>query len=43
MRYPNQSKDVVNKDSLSTAPELIAKKIGIGFANVLSNISGELK
>jgi hypothetical protein len=27
---------------LNTA-ELIAKKIGIGFADVLSNISGELK
>jgi hypothetical protein len=38
----NQSKDVINKDSLNTA-ELIAKKIGIGFADVLGNISGELK
>ena len=38
----NQSKDVLNKDSLNTA-EIIAKKIGIGFADVLSNISGELK
>ena len=38
----NQSKDVLNKDSLNTV-ELIAKKIGIGFADVLSNISGELK
>ena len=38
----NQSKDVINKDSLNTA-EIIAKKIGIGFADVLGNISGELK
>ncbi len=38
----NQSKDVINNDSLNTA-ELIAKKIGIGFADVLGNISGELK
>src|SRR5262245_27144165 len=38
----NQSKDVLNKDSLNTA-EIIARKIGIGFADVLSNISGELK
>ena len=33
----NQSKVVLNKDSLNTA-ELIAKKIDIGFANVLGNI-----
>jgi hypothetical protein len=38
----NQNKDVLNKDSLNTA-EIIAKKIGIGFADVLGNISGELK
>jgi hypothetical protein len=38
----NQSKDVLNKDSFNTA-EIIAKKIGIGFADALRNISGELK
>ena len=38
----NQSKDVLNRDSLNTA-EIIAKKIGIGFADVQGNISGELK
>ncbi len=38
----NQSEDILNKDSLNTA-ETIAKKIGVGFAEVLSNISGELK
>ncbi|MGA8842901.1 MAG: hypothetical protein WB511_04895 [Nitrososphaeraceae archaeon] len=38
----NQSEDIRDKDSLNTA-EPIAKKIGVGFAEVLSNISGELK
>ena len=38
----NQSEDIRDKDSLNTA-ETIAKKIGVGFAEVLSNISGELK
>jgi hypothetical protein len=38
----NQSKGVLNKESLNTA-EIIAKKIGIGIADVLSNISGEVK
>ena len=38
----NQSKGVLNEGSLNTA-EIIAKKIGIGVADVLSNISGEVK
>lgn len=38
----NQSKDIVNEDSLNTAA-IIAKKIGVGIADVLSNISGEVK
>ena len=38
----NQGKDIVNEDSLNTAA-IIAKKIGIGIADVLSNISGEVK
>jgi hypothetical protein len=38
----NQSKGVLNEGSLNTA-EIIAKKIGIGIADVLSNISGEVK
>jgi BioD-like phosphotransacetylase family protein len=38
----NQGKDIINEDSLNTA-EIIAKKIGIGIADVLSNISGEVK
>ena len=38
----NQGKDIVNEDSLNTAT-IIAKKIGIGIADVLSNISGEVK
>ena len=38
----NQGKDIINKDSLNTA-EIIAKKLGIGIADVLSNISGEVK
>ena len=33
----NQGKDIVNEDSLNTAA-IIAKKIGIGIADVLSNI-----
>lgn len=37
-----ESKGIVNEGSLSTA-EAIAKKIGIGIADVLSNISGEIK
>jgi hypothetical protein len=41
-QMPNQSEDIRDKDSLNTA-ETIAKKIGVGFAEVLSNISGELK
>ena len=35
-------KDIINEDSLNTAA-IIAKKIGIGIADVLSNISGEVK
>jgi uncharacterized membrane protein affecting hemolysin expression len=38
----NESKGIVNENSLSTAA-IIAKKIGIGIADVLSNISGEVK
>ena len=38
----NQGKDIINEDSLNTAA-IIAKKIGIGIADVLSNISGEVK
>lgn len=38
----NQSKGALNEGSLNTA-EIIAKKIGIGIADVLSNISGEVK
>ena len=38
----SQSKGVINKGSLNTA-EIIAKKIGIGIADVLINISGEIK
>jgi S-adenosylhomocysteine hydrolase len=37
-----QGKGIVNDGSLETAAA-IAKKIGIGFADVLSNISGEIK
>ena len=37
----NQGKDIINEDSLNTAA-IIAKKIGIGIADVLSNISGEV-
>jgi hypothetical protein len=38
----NESKSVINEDSLNTA-EIIAGKIGIGIADVLGNISGEVK
>jgi hypothetical protein len=38
----NESKGIINKDSLNTA-EIIAGKIGIGIADVLGNISGEVK
>jgi len=38
----SQSKGILNEGSLNTA-EIIAKKIGIGIADVLSNISGEVK
>lgn len=38
----NESKGIINENSLDTAA-LIAKKIGIGIADVLSNISGEVK
>ena len=38
----NESKSIINEDSLNTA-EIIAGKIGIGIADVLSNISGEVK
>jgi hypothetical protein len=38
----NESKGMVNENSINTA-EIIAKKIGIGIADVLSNISGEVK
>ena len=38
----NESKTVINDDSLNTA-EIIAGKIGIGIADVLGNISGEVK
>lgn len=38
----NESKGVINENSLNTAA-IIAKKIGIGIADVLSNISGEVK
>jgi hypothetical protein len=38
----SQSKEIVNDGSLNTAAA-IAKKIGIGIADVLSNISGEIK
>ena len=38
----NESKkNIINEDSLNTA-EIIAGKIGIGIADVLSNISGEV-
>jgi hypothetical protein len=36
------AKGMINDDSLNTAA-IIAKKIGIGIADVISNISGELK
>jgi hypothetical protein len=38
----NESKNIINEDYLNTA-EIIAGKIGIGIADVLSNISGEVK
>jgi hypothetical protein len=38
----NESRNIINEDSLNTA-EIIAGKIGIGIADVLSNISGEVK
>jgi hypothetical protein len=38
----NESKTIINEDSLNTA-EIIAGKIGIGIADVLGNISGEVK
>ena len=38
----NESKSIINEDSLKTA-EIIAGKIGIGIADVLGNISGEVK
>jgi hypothetical protein len=38
----NESKSIINDDSLNTA-EIIAGKIGIGIADVLGNISGEVK
>ena len=38
----NKTKGVIDQDSLNTA-EIIAGKIGIGIADVLSNISGEVK
>ena len=38
----SQSKEIVNDGSLNTAAA-IAKKIGIGIADVLNNISGEIK
>jgi hypothetical protein len=38
----NESKGAINENSLNTAA-IIAKKIGIGIADVLSNISGEVK
>ncbi len=38
----NQSEGLVHQGSLNIA-EAIAKKIGIGIADVLSNISGEVK
>jgi len=38
----NESKSIINEDSLNTA-EIIAGKIGIGIADVLGNISGEVK
>jgi gas vesicle protein len=38
----NESKGIINENSLDTA-EIIAGKIGIGIADVLSNISGEVK
>ena len=38
----NESKSVINEDSLNTA-DIIAGKIGIGIADVLGNISGEVK
>jgi hypothetical protein len=38
----NESKGIVNENSLNTAA-MIAKKVGIGIADVLGNISGEIK
>lgn len=38
----NESKGIINENSLDIAA-IIAKKIGIGIADVLSNISGEVK
>ena len=38
----NKTKGAMNQDSLNTA-EIIAGKIGIVIADVLSNISGEVK
>jgi hypothetical protein len=38
----NQSKVIINEGSLDTA-ESIAKKIAVGIADVISNISGEVK
>ena len=38
----NQSKVIINEGSMDTA-ESIAKKIAVGIADVISNISGEVK
>lgn len=38
----NESHSVINEGSLNMA-EIVAKKIAIGMADVLSNISGEIK
>ena len=41
-RLANETSDIANDGSFQQA-EIIGKKIAIGIANVLSNISGEAK
>lgn len=41
-RLANETTDITNVDSLQKA-EIIGKKIAIGIADVLGNISGEVK
>lgn len=41
-RLANETSDIANDGSFQQA-EIIGKKLAIGIANVLSNISGEAK